>query len=75
MRSISEALGTPDFIRVRIGIAHPGGDQGSIDYLLQPLTNDELRSLESIFERAGDAVLAIMRDGLDRARSIYNQRV
>jgi PTH1 family peptidyl-tRNA hydrolase len=75
VRSISEALGTPDFIRVRIGIAHPGGDQGSIDYLLQPLTNEELRSLESVFERAGDAVLAIIRDGLDRARSIYNQRV
>jgi peptidyl-tRNA hydrolase, PTH1 family len=75
VRSISEALGTPDFIRVRIGIAHPGEDQGSIDYLLQPLSNDELRSLESVFERAGDAVLAIMRDGLDRARSIFNQRV
>jgi peptidyl-tRNA hydrolase, PTH1 family len=73
--SIAEALGTPDFIRVRIGIAHPGGNQGSIDYVLQPLTDEELRSLEPVFERAGDAVLAIMRDGLDRARSIYNQRV
>jgi PTH1 family peptidyl-tRNA hydrolase len=75
VRSITEALGTPDFIRVRIGIAHPGGDQGSIDYLLQPLTDDELRSLEPVFERVGDALLAIMCDGLDRARSIYNQRV
>ncbi len=75
VRSITEALGTPDFIRVRIGIAHPGGIQGSIDYLLQPLTDEELRSLEPIFERAGDAVVAIMRDGLDRARSIYNRRV
>ncbi|MBV8451890.1 MAG: aminoacyl-tRNA hydrolase [Deltaproteobacteria bacterium] len=75
VRSITEALGTPDFIRVRIGIAHPGGSQGSIDYLLQPLTDDELHSLEPVFERAGDAVLAVMRDGLDRARSIYNQRV
>jgi len=75
VRSIAETLGTPDFIRVRIGITHPGGSQGSIDYLLQPLTDDELRSLEPVFERAGDAVLAIMRDGLDRARGIYNQRV
>ena len=75
VRSIAEALGTPDFIRVRIGIAHPGGSQGSIDYLLQPLTDEELRSLEPVLERAGDAALAIMRDGLDRARGIYNQRV
>lgn len=75
VRSIAEALGTPDFVRLRIGIAHPGGNQGSIDYLLQPLTDEELRLLEPVFERAGDAVLAIMSDGLDRARSIYNQRV
>ena len=75
VRSIAEALGTPDFIRVRTGIAHPGGSQGSIDYLLQPLTDEELRSLEPVLERATDAVLAIMVDGLDRARSIYNQRV
>jgi peptidyl-tRNA hydrolase, PTH1 family len=75
IRSITEALGTPDFVRVRIGIAHPGGNQGSIDYLLQPLSDDELNSLEPVFERAGDAVLAVMCDGLDRARAIYNQRI
>jgi peptidyl-tRNA hydrolase, PTH1 family len=75
VRSIASALGTPDFVRVRIGIAHPAASQGSIEYLLQPLTDEELRLLEPVFERAGDAALAIMRDGLDRARSIYNQRV
>ncbi len=52
-----EALGTPDFIRARIGMAHPAGSQGSIDYLLQPLTDQELRPL---LAQAGDAVLAII---------------
>jgi PTH1 family peptidyl-tRNA hydrolase len=75
VRSIIDALGTSEFIRVRIGIAHPEGSQGSVDYLLQPLTDSELQSLEPVFERAGDAVLAIMREGLDRARNMYNQRV
>ena len=75
VRSIAEALGTPDFVRVRIGIAHPGGGQGSIDYLLQSLTDEDLALLEPVFQRAGDAVLAIMTDGLDRARSVYNQRL
>jgi peptidyl-tRNA hydrolase, PTH1 family len=74
VRSIAEALGTPEFVRVRIGIAHPEVNQGSIDYLLQALTDEELHLLEPVFERASDAVLAIMRDGLDRARSTYNQR-
>jgi peptidyl-tRNA hydrolase, PTH1 family len=75
VRSIAEALGTPEFVRVRIGIAHAGAGQGSIDYLLQPLTDEELHLLEPVFERAGNAALAVMSDGLDRARSIYNQRV
>jgi PTH1 family peptidyl-tRNA hydrolase len=75
VRSITEALGTPDFIRLRIGIAHPGDNLGSIDYLLQPLSDDELSSLKPVLERVGDAVLVVMRDGLDRARAIYNQRI
>jgi PTH1 family peptidyl-tRNA hydrolase len=74
VRSIADALGSTDFYRVRIGIAHPEASQGSIDYLLQPLTDDELRTLEAVFDRAAGAALAIMRDGLDRARSVYNQR-
>jgi PTH1 family peptidyl-tRNA hydrolase len=75
VRSIAEALGTPNFIRVRIGVAHPEGGQGSIDHVLQPLTNDELRLLDPVVDRAADAVLAIMREGLDRARGVYNQRI
>ena len=74
VRSIAEALGTPDFIRVRLGIGHPNGCQSSIDYLLEPLSDEELQSLQPLFERAGDAVLAVMSDGLERARSVYNQR-
>jgi peptidyl-tRNA hydrolase, PTH1 family len=75
VRSIAEALGTPDFIRLRIGIGHPLDSQGSIDYLLQPLSDDELGSLGPVLERACDAVLTVMNLGLDQARSIYNQRV
>jgi peptidyl-tRNA hydrolase, PTH1 family len=75
VRSIAEALGTPDFIRLRIGIGHPLDSQGSIDYLLQPLSEDELGSLGPVLERACDAVLTVMNLGLDQARSIYNQRV
>ena len=75
VRSIAEALGTPDFIRLRIGIAHPEESHGNIDYLLRPLTDEELHMMGAVTERAVDAALAIISDGLDRARSTYNQRV
>jgi PTH1 family peptidyl-tRNA hydrolase len=75
VRSIAEALGTPDFIRVRIGIGHPEGAGDSINHVLKPLAADELRAFEAVFDRAADAVVAIMRDGLERAMNVYNQRV
>jgi peptidyl-tRNA hydrolase, PTH1 family len=75
VRSIAAALANPDFIRARIGVGHPPDGGDNIDYLLKPLTSEELESFTPIFDRAADAVGAIMREGLDRARSVYNQRV
>jgi PTH1 family peptidyl-tRNA hydrolase len=75
VRSIAQALGTPDFIRVRVGIAHPRDGGDSIEHVIQPLTAAELRQFASSIERAADAVFAIMRDGLERAMNVYNQRV
>jgi hypothetical protein len=33
-----------------------------------------MRTFDAILDRAADAVMAIMRDGLDRAMNVYNQR-
>ncbi|MGH7918028.1 MAG: aminoacyl-tRNA hydrolase, partial [Candidatus Binataceae bacterium] len=74
VRSIIEALGTPEFIRIRIGVSHPFGDQDSINHVLQPLDKAEMSRFEPLLERAGEAVLTIMRDGLERAMNLYNQR-
>jgi PTH1 family peptidyl-tRNA hydrolase len=73
VRSIAEALGK-DFIRVRVGIGHPDDDHGDIDYVLRPLGRDEAREFEPVLSRAGEAVLAIIRDGLERAMNQFNTR-
>jgi peptidyl-tRNA hydrolase, PTH1 family len=75
VRSIIDALGSQEFIRVRVGVAHPEGAGDSIDHLITPLDARELRAFAPAFERAADAVLAIMRDGLERAMNVYNQRL
>ncbi|HKV56353.1 MAG TPA: aminoacyl-tRNA hydrolase [Candidatus Binataceae bacterium] len=75
VRSIAEALATPEFIRLRIGVAHPCGDRESVEYLLKPLSAEQMRGFEPVCDRAADAALSIMRDGLDRARNLFNQRV
>jgi len=74
VRSIAQALG-PDFNRVRIGVGHPQGAEDTINYIIKPMNDAEMRSFAPIFDRAADAALAIMRDGLDRAMGTYNQRV
>ena len=73
VRSIAEALGK-DFIRVRVGIGHPDNDHGDIDYVLRPLGRDETQQYEPILDRAADAALAIIRDGLERAMNQFNTR-
>lgn len=74
VRSISQSLATPDFIRVRVGIGHREGAGDDINYLLKPLTDEEIRDMDAVFDRAADAVMAVMRDGLERAMNLYNQR-
>lgn len=73
VRSIAEAVG-PDFVRVRVGIGHPEDDRGDIEYVLKPLGHDEMREFESIIERAGEAVMAVIGGGLDRAMNQFNTR-
>ena len=76
VRSIAETLGK-DFIRVRVGIGHPDHDgdvNGDIDYVLRPLGRDETQEFAPILDRAGEAVLAIIRDGLERAMNQFNTR-
>jgi PTH1 family peptidyl-tRNA hydrolase len=73
VRSIADAMGK-DFIRVRVGIGHPADDRGDVDYVLRPLGKDEARDFEPILERAGEAVLALIRDGLERAMNQFNTR-
>jgi PTH1 family peptidyl-tRNA hydrolase len=73
VRSIADALGK-DFVRVRVGIGHPADDHGDIDYVLRPLNRDEACEFEPILDRAGEAVLALIRDGLERAMNQFNTR-
>jgi peptidyl-tRNA hydrolase, PTH1 family len=75
VRSVAEALATPEFIRIRIGLGRPPADEQSKDYLLRALTASERQSLASSLDRATSAVVEIIESGLERAMNRYNQRV
>jgi peptidyl-tRNA hydrolase, PTH1 family len=72
LRSIAEALGTNDFLRLRIGVGRPGrGDRRSVaDYVLGGFEPEV--DVDELIRRSADAVETMARDGLEEAQRRYN---
>jgi len=72
LRSIAQALGSQDFLRLRIGVSRPGrGDRRSVaDYVLTQF--DPAVDVDALVGRAADAVEATARDGLEIAQRRFN---
>lgn len=73
--SAIEHLGTKDFPRLRIGIGRPPGRMDPADYVLQNFSKDEASELPEILDRAEQAVLEFVRNGLDSAMNKFNGSV
>ena len=72
MASTIEQLGTKDFPRLRLGIGRPPGRMDPSDYVLQNFSRDEMKILSEIIDRAADAALTFVVDGLNKAMNKYN---
>jgi peptidyl-tRNA hydrolase, PTH1 family len=72
LRSIAQALGTSEFLRLRIGVGRPGrGDHRDVAaYVLAPFELHEDR--EVIVSRAADAVEAVVVEGIEEAQRRFN---
>ncbi len=72
LRSIAGALGSQDFLRVRVGVGRPGrGDRRPVaDYVLSRFAPDD--DAEVLVARAADAVESLAADGLARTQSSFN---
>jgi PTH1 family peptidyl-tRNA hydrolase len=74
LKSIIGALGSIDFIRVRMGVQpdHPVSDRA--DHVLGRFRRDQLESVADMVERAVDAVEVIVREGVEPAMNRFNRR-
>ena len=72
--SIAQVLGTPDFVRMRVGVGRPGrGDPRDVaDFVLSPFEAHEDR--DGIVARAADAVEVVVAEGLAEAQRRFNER-
>jgi PTH1 family peptidyl-tRNA hydrolase len=71
--SLVEGFRSPDFFRVRVGVGRPPGRQDPADYVLQPFSKKEQAELDVLVEDAADAVIALIRDGLNAAQERFNR--
>src|SRR5438128_9180692 len=72
LRSVAQHLGTPDFMRLRVGVGRPGrGDRRPLaDYVLDDFEPDE--DVAAIVARAAEAVEMLDTDGLEAAQREFN---
>ena len=80
VKSISGALGTEEWLRIRIGVGKPAladGREikaGGKEYLLAPFRKQELAVLDEVLDRVKDAVEMVLTQGVGAAMNRFNRR-
>jgi PTH1 family peptidyl-tRNA hydrolase len=72
LRSLADALGTHDFLRVRVGIGRPerGDPRPIADWLLQPFAAGT--DVDALVRDAADCAQDVIREGADSAMRKWN---
>jgi peptidyl-tRNA hydrolase, PTH1 family len=73
-KSIIGAVGTQDFVRLRLGAGpdHPLASRR--EYVLRPMRKAELEVAAEMLDEAGNAVEMILKEGIDAAMTRFNRR-
>lgn len=75
LESVIAAVGTSEFLRVRLGIQPPQGTGDDLtEYVLTRLSPEERRQAEEMVAEAAEAVRVILREGPSRAMARFNRR-
>lgn len=72
IKNIIAHLGHENFMRVKIGVGEKPKGYDLVDYVLGHFHKEEMPIIEDALKRAGDAVEAIMADGIESAMNKYN---
>jgi PTH1 family peptidyl-tRNA hydrolase len=72
LKNIISALGTDEFTRLRIGIRPEHTVSDTSSFVLENFSKAQSAELEKVLERSAEALRAVVRDGIDKAMSLYN---
>lgn len=74
LRDTTKALGTKDYLRVRVGVGRPPGRMDAADFVLRDFAKPELKELPLLLDDAADAVELLVTEGLERAQLTFHTR-
>jgi PTH1 family peptidyl-tRNA hydrolase len=73
LRDIDRALGTRDYLRIRMGIGRPPGRMTGKDFVLRRFHPAEREAIDVTLEEAADAIEMLVRQGLEPTQNRYHQ--
>lgn len=74
LRSITQHIGTTEYVRLRIGIGRPPASQVGSEFILRKPGKAERELLDPAIEEAADAIELLTEVGVDAAMATVNRR-
>ncbi len=72
LASVIEETGTTKIPRLRCGVDFSTESPDLVEYVLSPFKEEEIPHVESMINRAAEAVIAVMDTGMQRAMNVFN---
>ena len=72
LKSLTSSFGSADYLRVRLGIGRPPGQQDPADFVLKQFASAEKKELLDFTLRGADCVESLITQGLERTQSAFN---
>lgn len=72
LRSVSQSLGSKDYLRVRVGIGRPPGRQDPADFVLRDFAKAERGDLPLLLDDAADAAVGLIEAGLEATQQRFH---
>lgn len=74
LKDLDRALGSRDYLRVRIGIGRPPGRMPGRDYVLRRFPPADRETIDVTLEEVGDAIVSLVSDGLEPTQNRFHGR-
>jgi PTH1 family peptidyl-tRNA hydrolase len=73
-RTVIEIVWSDEFCRLKLGIGRPVWPVQTVDYVLSPFSPEERAELETVLERATDALECLIKEGASVAMNRFHVR-